>query len=461
VFFVVEITEMSQITVEQAIYGNLDAGGYRFLARSPGFRDDWLAEAQRICTGFGDRPAGVACPACVFAQPLGKQHVAIVQVADQGSDDAGRPGALGFHLLLLPRAAYRGFGGDPFALAERCPPPWPARGELPALSWPAVSPPGRTVEQVRGVLKRPDGPNLLGGAQVLADGGRLVFERAGPDPDLLHAQWMLLPTSTRTELWPASFAFGNSLRFHVLAVPRVQGDDYPHYVTESQAADYPEGRYELALQTAAEAGDQKALDKLLARRSGTETMRLALYILGAAVVVLVAAGLLNPKPPPAIKTDSTDKERPAPKQTPAQAELKLPREFPTLSKDERQQLKQALVKLAAHAEALPPENLTRELAVLATTGSLASTALLAKETIYCLMSTEALLEAIDRRLGTDPKRDPGPLRDIGSPQRQLRALLWKHGVADYHDLGLTTSELVERLQRVVDEMLRARALAGH
>src|SRR4051794_8319624 len=97
---------MPTIPVEQAIYGNAGAGGYRFLARSPGFRDDWLPEAERLCMAFGERPAGVACPGCVFAQPFGTQHVAIVQVADQGTDDAGRPGALGFYLLLISRRAY-------------------------------------------------------------------------------------------------------------------------------------------------------------------------------------------------------------------------------------------------------------------------------------------------------------------------------------------------------------------
>ena len=80
--------------IEQAIYGTESPGGYQFLARSPGFTEDWLAEAQRLCTGFGERPAGVACPLAVFARPLGSRHVAVVQVADQGRDDAGRPGAL-------------------------------------------------------------------------------------------------------------------------------------------------------------------------------------------------------------------------------------------------------------------------------------------------------------------------------------------------------------------------------
>src|SRR5882672_10237648 len=117
--------------IEQALYGSQDAGGYRFLARSAGFRDDWLPAAERLCTGFGERSAGVACPACVFARPLGKQHVAVVQVADRGTDDAGRPGAFGFYLLVLPAAAYANLGGDPFVIADRFPPAWDTRGEIP------------------------------------------------------------------------------------------------------------------------------------------------------------------------------------------------------------------------------------------------------------------------------------------------------------------------------------------
>src|SRR5262245_39290415 len=166
---------MTSVRVEQAIYGAFDGGGYRFVARSPGLREEWLEPAQRLCTGFGERPTGVACPAAVFIQPLDRQHVAIVQVADQGIDDAGRPGALGFSVMVLPRAAYRAFGGDPFQLASRQPPPWHERGELPSLDWPAEPLRPRNFEDVRRVLQRPDGPNLLGGSQVLVDGGRLVF----------------------------------------------------------------------------------------------------------------------------------------------------------------------------------------------------------------------------------------------------------------------------------------------
>src|SRR5262249_42791928 len=135
---------MSTTVIEQALYGNSETGGFRFLGRSPGFRDEWLPSAEGLCAGFGDRPAGVACPACVFAQPFGPRHVAVVQAADLGYDDAKRPGALGFYLLVLTRRDYTDLTGDPFLLAERFPADWKARGDLPALSWPEEPLPPRT-----------------------------------------------------------------------------------------------------------------------------------------------------------------------------------------------------------------------------------------------------------------------------------------------------------------------------
>ncbi len=228
--------------IEQAIYGGQDVGGYRFLARSPGFRDDWLAEGEQLCTGFGERPTGVACPGCVFVRPFGRRHVAVVQAADQGHDDTGRPGALAFYLLIVPRSLYLDLGGDPFYIAEQFPPPWQVRGELPALTWTAAEPPARTVAMLQQTLNVPHSATLLGGVQVLLDGGRLVFERSSPDATILHALWTLLPTSMRSELWPASFTFSNAHRFDVVVVPRAAGPDFEHYVTEERIGDYPDGR---------------------------------------------------------------------------------------------------------------------------------------------------------------------------------------------------------------------------
>ena len=423
---------MTDIPIEQALYGGQGPGGYQFLGRSPGFLDDWLPEAERLCTAFGDRPAGVTCPGCVFAQPFGRQHVAVVQAADQGTDDTGRPGALAFRLLVLPRPAYADLGGDPFLIADRFPPPWHARGVLPSLAWEGGPPSPRTLAQVQQVLQRPGGDSLfpdaqvprggsqvlLGGCQALVDGAKLVFERPAPDTDLLRALWTLLPTTTRTALWPASFAFGNALPFDAVVVPRLNAEDYPGYKTEPEAADYPEGRYELSLQTAAESGTQRDVDALFARRSQAETLRL-LIILLVVLVTLTAAirflpnfGGVTPAP---TAPDSAAHGRAAP-------DLPAADQYPTLSADERDRLTRAL------------EGLARRLDVTPSAGA----------------GPGQLLEVIDRRLGTpDPRRDPGALSAQGPPQQQLRVLLWKHGVDGYRDPGLNPVELVERLERKV------------
>src|SRR5262249_5398111 len=154
--------------------------------------------------------------------------------------------------------------GDPFLVADRFPSAWQTRGEIASLSWTAEPLPRRTVAEVQHLLKGPDGPLLLGSVQALVDGGRLVFERDGPDPALIRGLWSLLPTSTRCTLWPASFAFGGALGFDAVIVPRIDQATFAGYVTEDLADGYPQGRYELNLQIAAEAADQRELDYLFA-----------------------------------------------------------------------------------------------------------------------------------------------------------------------------------------------------
>jgi hypothetical protein len=405
---------------EQAIYGDQDTGGYRFLARSSGFRDDWLPEAERLCTGFGERPTGVACPACVFARPFGRRHVAVVQVADQGQDDAGRPGALAFYLLILPRQRYLDLGGDPFFIAEQFSPPWQARGELPALTWKDETPPARTVEALQKVLNVPYSATLLGGVQILLDGGRLVFERSAPDVGIVRSLWALLPTRDRGDLWPASFAFSNAHRFDVLVVPRASGPDYDNYITEEKAGDYPEGRYECNLQSAIETGDQREIDALLGHNR-TRMLRLIVLLLLIVVLLSVAMSVLLPGPQP-VRPTTTNAKAPPPA-------LDLPprNETPLLGIRERTELNDRLQAFARQQHLKPPRGISDE------------------------SLTEALA-ALDRQLGTpDPHRDPGPLREYGPPQRQLRALLWKHGVPDYNDRRLNVMELLERLQQRLEE----------
>jgi hypothetical protein len=277
--------------IEHALYGTQAGAGPALLARSAGFRDDWLPQAARLCVGFGDRPAGVACPEAVFALPLDGKHVAVVRAADRGD------GALAFYLLALPTALYADHGGDPFHLADQYPPPWEALGDLPPLGPPRPTP-YRTVEDVRKVLDVPNSATLLGGVQALLDGGHLVFERTSPDPQLLRSLWLLLPVASRAELWPTTFAFSNAHGFDVAVLPRAAGPEVEGYVAEEGAGDYPEGRYEHAVQAAAEAGDQAELDRLFSRRSRSQTFRLAVALLLAFILgPLLVNFLFNPAPP--------------------------------------------------------------------------------------------------------------------------------------------------------------------
>ena len=401
--------------IEQAIYGGQDTGGYRFLARSPGFRDEWLAEAEQLCTGFGERLTGVACPRCVFARPFARQHVAVVQGADQGHDDAGRPGALAFHVLILPRVHYVELGGDPFFIAEHFPPCWQSRGELPSLKWTAGPPPRRDVTMLQKTLNVPHSATLLGGVQILLDGGRLVFERTSPDESMLRSLWALLPTRERSRLWPASFAFRNAHRFDVLVVPRAHGAEYEDYITEEKAGDYPEGRYESNLQSAIETGDQGEIDALLTQ-DRSRTRRLVVLLLLIVVLLSVALSVLMPTAPP-------PRPKPTTQKTPAALELPPAEECPSLDPRERSILAQRLQELAKELHLDLP-----------------------RDTSNAGLSNA--LAALDERSGSpDPHRDPGPLANLGPLQRQLRALLWKHGGADYNARSLNTAELVERLKR--------------
>ncbi|MGE3803244.1 MAG: hypothetical protein AB7K24_01080 [Gemmataceae bacterium] len=397
---------MDDIPLHQALYGGHAAGGYRFLGQSLDFKEEWLPVAEQLCTGFGERPAGILCPSALFAQPFDKQHVAVVQVADQGQDDAGRPGALAFRLLIVRRDDYVNWIGDPFELSDRFPPDWNARGQLDTLYWARAAVPNRTVQEIEKVLKRSDGPVLLGAVQALIDGGKMVFERSEPDTTMMRSLWLLLPTSTRSAVWPASFAFGGQLDFDAVIVPRA-GEGFEKHMTEEQAADYPSGRYELSLQTAVESADQDWLDQLLARRSRAQTWQLGLVLLVVMLVAVLVSNLAQP--------------RQEPEPAPARDKLELPgaAAFHDLNEQEQAELHSALGELAAELKIEP---------VPAT--------------------SDELMLAIDEKLGS-PLAGRQPATDVreGPPLRRLRVLLWKNGVADYNNGALKSGDLVERLRQ--------------
>jgi len=263
------------LRIQQAI-ALADVRGVRIVAHTPEFD---TPEAERIVTLFGARPTGVRCPLAHFACPFGRKSVAVVRVEDRpGSGDV-----LGFRFLVLAHDLYQHLG-DPFAISDRFPVNWTS-GPLEELAWPMERLPERTIEQLDAILRTGDGPLLLGGAQAIVDGNRLLVKRTEPDEALVRGLWQLLPDRTRAERWPASFAFSDELRFHLAAVPGLDAAaPGAKPLTEEAVKDYPPSSYELNLQIAVESGDRKALRRLLARRTADDTIRLALYIIGFALL---------------------------------------------------------------------------------------------------------------------------------------------------------------------------------
>jgi hypothetical protein len=265
------------LRIQQAI-ASADIRGVRVTGWTEGLD---IPEVERIAVLFGQRPAGVACPLAHFACPFGKKHVAVVRVEDRPGPDS----VLGFRLLILSRDLYRHLG-DPFSISDRYPSAWTS-GTLPDLTWPMEVLPERTLDQLDHVLKHGDGPLLLGTTQALVDGNRVLLPGIAPNEALARDLWLLLPDSTRCDLWPASFAFSGELGFHLAFGPTLSSSDHKHRLTEDALREYPAGNYELNLQIAIESGDRASLRRLLRRRSSAETLRLAIYMLAFAAIAAI------------------------------------------------------------------------------------------------------------------------------------------------------------------------------
>ena len=264
--------------------------GPKVVAKSVGMSFAWEELALQVAAKFGPRPIGIPCPTALFVLEFGKAHVAVVQVAD-AVPHAGGFVPLQFRFLIFTKRTYD-LLGDPFALSDRYPANWSAAGELAVLEWPEEYLPKRRVEDVLALLKAGDMPWLLGAAQALLDGGSLLWIADAPQNEVFRNLWQLLPERTRCDLRPATFAFAGELGFNVWAMPKAPEPWPERTLSVDQARDYPEGRYELALQVAAEGGNQADLDRLFARPSGKETLRLAASLVAFAVIVALIGKFL-------------------------------------------------------------------------------------------------------------------------------------------------------------------------
>ncbi len=181
---------------------------------------------------------------------------------------------------------------DPFFLAELAPPDWGANSpaDIPLGQ---ANPPRRDVAALQQVMAKGDGPFLLGACQTLVDQGRILLHRDRPAEKTIRDVWRLLPVSIQGRTSFTAFAPDNRLGFDV-AVLREIPPAHPGFLTEDQARDYPESRYERELQTAVEHGDERALQALLNRRSSSDTLKLAFtMVVGMAVVSLAARILMR------------------------------------------------------------------------------------------------------------------------------------------------------------------------
>ena len=309
---------MPPFAVAQALFRREHEQSPLLIARSSDFASEWISEAERLMVGFGERRPGSACPLAVFAQPMAGRLVAIVQAADLEPGSSGWP-AMAFRFFVVPKRVYESFLADPFLFADQHPfdRSMLTAAELPTIEMSMEGPPPRTVAQVQAVLRRvkahalkegedpetvertienSESPSLLGGVQILVDGGKLHFDRPGPDNSLIRALWTLLPDPLRSQLWPTTFAFSNALGFDVLVGSGFPAEAIAEYRTEDQAADYPPGSYELALQSAAEHGNQPELNGVFQRRSSGETLKLARNLLIGMIFIVVAFRFIGSPP---------------------------------------------------------------------------------------------------------------------------------------------------------------------
>ena len=207
------------IRYEQAVYGSFPFWdkGYAILARSPGCRDEWLADLKAACQRFGERPPHAAEAGGLIAIRLPSGPGAIVRPSPQGSDDRGRPDALAFHALFLSGSDYRKAGAFPFELARLLRTDWMAADTSLASGTVAVGP-------IPAPVPPPVGDERASRiARALARGRRVAIEADGPIDALARTVWLALPIRRRARLGLATWTFANGNRHDLAALPRLAG----------------------------------------------------------------------------------------------------------------------------------------------------------------------------------------------------------------------------------------------
>lgn len=282
----VPYTDRSLFQISQALFQQ-SATGAACLAASPGIREEWEPRLRELCEAYGPPIADSTNREAIFVQPVDAGHVAVVQVFLPANSIITK-----FRFLIIQRRLYLELN-DPFAIADRFPANWERRSDLHDLAWETGPLPPRSLNQLQEVLKKGDGPMLLGTAQCLVDGGKLLLKRKEPFPEFVRGVWDLLPESNRREAWVTTFALSSKIPFDILILPELPSEEIGNYRTEEQVRDYPDSFYERNLQYAVEMEDEALLRRLLARRSGSETIRMGLWLIGLMAILIAVWTALN------------------------------------------------------------------------------------------------------------------------------------------------------------------------
>jgi len=223
----------------------------------------------------------------LIVRPLGRQHWAIIRVGHSGPS---LDSSLGFRALLATNREWKR-GLDPFHLDDRHPPDWTLRGTVSAIDY-EVEIAAPTLAATFESLKTHGSPLMLGATQVLIDGGKFVLPATEPQNAMFRAIWTMQPYASRIEFSFATFAFGPNLGVNAVAMPDPPAILPAGALNSEQVQDYPEGRYELAMQLAIEGQHQEEFDWLLRRKSSKQVLWTALLLIVAMTAALLLSKLL-------------------------------------------------------------------------------------------------------------------------------------------------------------------------
>ncbi len=212
------------VRVEQAVYGSFPfrTQGFGLLARSAGCEPGWIAAFKQACEQFGERPTGAEATGAWSAQKLAKGPWMLIGTSEQGADDRGRPGALGFHALFIPARAYLQAGATPFPWLNRFQTRWSVDCDgqnLAAFDLPEPEP-----VDLQALAGTEISPHRIDAAvYAMQQRRRLVIESACPIDAWIAAVLNRLPVRTRERLQVTNWSFGSAPGFDLAGVPARSG----------------------------------------------------------------------------------------------------------------------------------------------------------------------------------------------------------------------------------------------